>query len=140
MSESEKRTVLLLFSLTSQEAGNSVERAQQGITYMYRACSHIPNFQLPCKADTRLANRKKTASFCVAFLFVDCICNKSFHMLLSGIVFLDEVDKISCVPGVHNLRDVGGEGVQQVLCFKVYSGKLGYVKCRQDYYVVKWYC
>ena len=33
-----------------------------------------------------------------------------------GIVFLDEVDKISCVPGVHNLRDVGGEGVQQVLC------------------------
>ena len=32
----------------------------------------------------------------------------------SGIVFLDEVDKIGCVPGVHNLRDVGGEGVQQV--------------------------
>lgn len=36
------------------------------------------------------------------------------HLFLSGIVFLDEVDKISCVPGVHNLRDVGGEGVQQV--------------------------
>lgn len=32
-----------------------------------------------------------------------------------GIVFLDEVDKISCVPGVHQLRDVGGEGVQQGL-------------------------
>ena len=30
-------------------------------------------------------------------------------------MFLDEVDKISCVPGVQNLRDVGGEGVQQVL-------------------------
>ena len=29
-------------------------------------------------------------------------------------MFLDEVDKIGCVPGVHNLRDVGGEGVQQV--------------------------
>jgi ATP-dependent protease Clp ATPase subunit len=34
-----------------------------------------------------------------------------------GIVFLDEVDKISSVPGFHQLRDVGGEGVQQVgLC------------------------
>lgn len=32
-----------------------------------------------------------------------------------GIVFLDEVDKIGSVPGVHQLRDVGGEGVQQGL-------------------------
>ena len=31
-----------------------------------------------------------------------------------GIVFLDEVDKIGSVPGIHQLRDVGGEGVQQV--------------------------
>ena len=31
----------------------------------------------------------------------------------SGIVFLDEVDKIGAVPGIHQLRDVGGEGVQQ---------------------------
>ncbi|KAJ8029825.1 ATP-dependent Clp protease ATP-binding subunit clpX-like, mitochondrial [Holothuria leucospilota] len=34
---------------------------------------------------------------------------------LIGIVFLDEVDKIGCVPGIHQLRDVGGEGVQQGL-------------------------
>jgi len=32
-----------------------------------------------------------------------------------GIVFLDEVDKISCVTGFHQVRDVGGEGVQQGL-------------------------
>lgn len=31
-----------------------------------------------------------------------------------GMVFLDEIDKIGAVPGVHQLRDVGGEGVQQV--------------------------
>lgn len=34
--------------------------------------------------------------------------------LTAGIVFLDEVDKIGSVPGIHQLRDVGGEGVQQV--------------------------
>ena len=39
-------------------------------------------------------------------------------------MFLDEVDKISCVPGVHNLRDVGGEGVQQVLFLKLTTGLL----------------
>ena len=37
-------------------------------------------------------------------------------ILFLGIVFLDEVDKISCVAGFHQVRDVGGEGVQQV-CF-----------------------
>ena len=31
----------------------------------------------------------------------------------SGIFFLDEVDKIGAVPGIHQLRDVGGEDVQQ---------------------------
>lgn len=30
-----------------------------------------------------------------------------------GIIFLDEIDKIGAVPGIHQLRDVGGEGVQQ---------------------------
>ena len=34
--------------------------------------------------------------------------------VVAGIVFLDEVDKIGSVPGIHQLRDVGGEGVQQV--------------------------
>jgi ATP-dependent protease Clp ATPase subunit len=38
-----------------------------------------------------------------------------------GIVFLDEVDKIGAVPGIHQLRDVGGEGVQQ--------GMLKVMKC-----------
>lgn len=38
-----------------------------------------------------------------------CLC-----FSCAGIVFLDEVDKIGSVPGIHQLRDVGGEGVQQV--------------------------
>ena len=39
------------------------------------------------------------------------VSNIQLHFL--GIVFLDEVDKIGAVPGIHQLRDVGGEGVQQ---------------------------
>ena len=41
-------------------------------------------------------------------------CNL-YNINLSGIVFLDEVDKLGCIPGIHQLRDVGGEGVQQGL-------------------------
>ena len=46
-----------------------------------------------------------------------CLC------VCPGIVFLDEVDKISCVPGFHHLRDVGGEGVQQGL-LKILEGTI----------------
>nr|XP_046199327.1 ATP-dependent Clp protease ATP-binding subunit clpX-like, mitochondrial isoform X2 [Oncorhynchus gorbuscha] len=41
--------------------------------------------------------------------------NYSVDKAQQGIVFLDEVDKIGSVPGIHQLRDVGGEGVQQGL-------------------------
>ncbi|KAI2648088.1 ATP-dependent Clp protease ATP-binding subunit clpX-like, mitochondrial [Labeo rohita] len=41
--------------------------------------------------------------------------NYSVEKAQQGIVFLDEVDKIGSVPGIHQLRDVGGEGVQQGL-------------------------
>lgn len=40
-----------------------------------------------------------------------------------GIIFLDEVDKIGAVPGIHQLRDVGGEGVQQGM-LKLLEGTL----------------
>merc|ERR1712133_300351 len=39
--------------------------------------------------------------------------NYDVNKAQSGIIFLDEVDKIGAVPGIHQLRDVGGEGVQQ---------------------------
>lgn len=39
--------------------------------------------------------------------------NYNVERAQSGIIFLDEVDKIGAVPGIHQLRDVGGEGVQQ---------------------------
>lgn len=41
-------------------------------------------------------------------------------------MFLDEVDKIGSVPGFHQLRDVGGEGVQQGL-LKILEGSVVHV-------------
>lgn len=38
---------------------------------------------------------------------------RPLSLFVAGIVFLDEVDKISSLPG-YRMRDVGGEGVQQV--------------------------
>lgn len=36
-------------------------------------------------------------------------------------MFLDEIDKIACMPTYHHMRDVGGEGVQQGL-LKILEG------------------
>jgi len=47
--------------------------------------------------------------------------NYNVEKAQQGIVFLDEVDKISCVAGFHQVRDVGGEGVQQGL-LKILEG------------------
>uniref|UniRef100_A0A2K5QJ11 ClpX-type ZB domain-containing protein n=1 Tax=Cebus imitator TaxID=2715852 RepID=A0A2K5QJ11_CEBIM len=41
--------------------------------------------------------------------------NYNVEKAQQGIVFLDEVDKIGSVLGIHQLHDVGGEGVQQGL-------------------------
>lgn len=56
---------------------------------------------------------KNSCSFLV-LLFSNKTLNRfSVERAQTGIVFLDEVDKIGAVPGIHQLRDVGGEGVQQ---------------------------
>lgn len=48
-----------------------------------------------------------------SWLCCDISFTFSVERAQTGIVFLDEVDKIGAVPGIHQLRDVGGEGVQQ---------------------------
>lgn len=56
-------------------------------------------------------------------------CGHHYRYISVGIIFLDEVDKISCVPGFHHLRDVGGEGVQQGL-LKVLEGAMVHIPDR----------
>ena len=63
------------------------------------------------------------------FAFFTCFplspqdANYNVERCQTGIVFLDEVDKIGAVPGIHQLRDVGGEGVQQGM-LKMVEGTL----------------
>lgn len=54
--------------------------------------------------------RDKTIMTLINIIFIFFF---SVERAQTGIVFLDEVDKIGAVPGIHQLRDVGGEGVQQ---------------------------
>jgi ATP-dependent protease Clp ATPase subunit len=58
---------------------------------------------------------------------------------MAGIVFLDEVDKIGAVPGIHQLRDVGGEGVQQGM-LKVCKGrpKIGFTLLSLRLHLLWW--
>ncbi|KAI4872171.1 hypothetical protein NFI96_031012 [Prochilodus magdalenae] len=77
-----------------QDANYSVEKAQQG---EYSRTGNIPTWKrIPVGTCEALVNSKP-------------------RTVKAGIVFLDEVDKIGSVPGIHQLRDVGGEGVQQGL-------------------------
>lgn len=49
----------------------------------------------------------------------------------TGIVFLDEVDKIGAVPGIHQLRDVGGNDLKSVVYIKSHSNDLRRDSLRQ---------
>lgn len=85
-----------------QDANYSVEKAQQGGPERRRYRSSEASF------------RPQIRLYKLAELLKSLKSQIPSPRLFAGIVFLDEVDKIGSVPGIHQLRDVGGEGVQQV--------------------------
>lgn len=50
-------------------------------------------------------------------------------------MFLDEVDKIGSVPGIHQLRDVGGEGVQQVYIIDIIYHISQFCSCTDTFFM-----
>ncbi|XP_058489824.1 ATP-dependent Clp protease ATP-binding subunit clpX-like, mitochondrial [Solea solea] len=76
-------------------------------------CLDVPFAICDCTALTQAGYVGEDIESVIAKLLQDA--NYSVEKALRGIVFLDEVDKIGSVPGIHQLRDVGGEGVQQGL-------------------------
>lgn len=82
-------------------------------------CLDVPFAICDCTALTQAGYVGEDIESVIAKLLQEA--GNSVERAQQGIVFLDEVDKISCVPGVHNLRDVGGEGVQQGL-LKILEG------------------
>ena len=83
---------------------------------MFRALLGLSLSKYPV-TNLKLIRDKKAILFCLYFICcIFCLfqdANYNVEKAQMGIIFLDEVDKIGAVPGIHQLRDVGGEGVQQ---------------------------
>lgn len=75
-------------------------------------CLDVPFAICDCTTLTQAGYVGEDIESVIAKLLQDA--NYNVERAQVGIVFLDEVDKIGAVPGIHQLRDVGGEGVQQV--------------------------
>ncbi|XP_015198775.2 caseinolytic mitochondrial matrix peptidase chaperone subunit Xa isoform X1 [Lepisosteus oculatus] len=76
-------------------------------------CLDVPFAICDCTTLTQAGYVGEDIESVIAKLLQDA--NYAVEKAQQGIVFLDEVDKIGSVPGIHQLRDVGGEGVQQGL-------------------------
>lgn len=74
-------------------------------------CLDVPFAICDCTTLTQAGYVGEDIESVIAKLLQDA--NYNVEKAQQGIVFLDEVDKIGSVPGIHQLRDVGGEGVQQ---------------------------
>ncbi|XP_038071494.1 ATP-dependent Clp protease ATP-binding subunit clpX-like, mitochondrial [Patiria miniata] len=76
-------------------------------------CLDVPFAICDCTTLTQAGYVGEDIESVIAKLLSDA--NFNVEKAQQGIIFLDEVDKIGSVPGIHQLRDVGGEGVQQGL-------------------------
>lgn len=88
-------------------------------------CLDVPFAICDCTTLTQAGYVGEDVESVIAKLLQDA--NYNVDKCQQGIVFLDEVDKIGSVPGVHQLRDVGGEGVQQGL-LKILEGRLSNIE------------
>lgn len=84
-------------------------------------CLEVPFAICDCTTLTQAGYVGEDIESVIAKLLQDA--NYQVERAQQGIVFLDEVDKIGAVPGIHQLRDVGGEGVQQGM-LKMLEGTL----------------
>ncbi|ESO06355.1 hypothetical protein HELRODRAFT_94029 [Helobdella robusta] len=81
------------------------------IAQVLARCLDVPFAICDCTTLTQAGYVGEDIESVIAKLLQDA--NFVVEKAQQGIVFLDEVDKIGSVPGIHQLRDVGGEGVQQ---------------------------
>ncbi|CAN7986866.1 unnamed protein product, partial [Ixodes hexagonus] len=84
-------------------------------------CLDVPFAICDCTTLTQAGYVGEDIESVIAKLLQDA--NFNVDRAQQGMVFLDEVDKIGAVPGIHQLRDVGGEGVEQGM-LKMLEGTL----------------
>ncbi|XP_065316275.1 ATP-dependent Clp protease ATP-binding subunit clpX-like, mitochondrial isoform X3 [Gordionus sp. m RMFG-2023] len=89
------------------------------IAHTIAKCLDVPFAICDCTTLTQAGYVGEDIESVISKLLQDA--NNNVEKAQMGIVFLDEVDKIGAVPGIHQLRDVGGEGVQQGL-LKILEG------------------
>ena len=84
-------------------------------------CLDVPFAIADCTTLTQAGYVGEDVESVIAKLLQDAAGN--IERTQQGIIFLDEVDKIGAIPGIHQLRDVGGEGVQQAF-LKMLEGSI----------------
>ncbi|KAF2973956.1 hypothetical protein EK904_001816 [Melospiza melodia maxima] len=90
-----------------------LEKSKTLLAQTLAKCLDVPFAICDCTTLTQAGYVGEDIESVIAKLLQDA--NYNIEKAQQGIVFLDEVDKIGSVPGIHQLRDVGGEGVQQGL-------------------------
>nr|CAD7425897.1 unnamed protein product [Timema monikensis] len=113
----EKSNILLLGPTGSGELAFTLDTARLKsacktlLAQTIAQCLDVPFAICDCTTLTQAGYVGEDIESVIAKLLQDA--NYVVDRAQTGIVFLDEVDKIGAVPGIHQLRDVGGEGVQQ---------------------------
>ncbi|KAH9640200.1 hypothetical protein HF086_008436 [Spodoptera exigua] len=109
-----KRIYNNVTSATPTDAHHPLHHTHRGKTLLAQTiaqCLDVPFAICDCTTLTQAGYVGEDIESVIAKLLQDA--NFNVERAQTGIVFLDEVDKIGAVPGIHQLRDVGGEGVQQ---------------------------
>uniref|UniRef100_A0A3B1IUN2 Caseinolytic mitochondrial matrix peptidase chaperone subunit X n=1 Tax=Astyanax mexicanus TaxID=7994 RepID=A0A3B1IUN2_ASTMX len=99
--------------LDSNHTDMKMEKSKVVLLGSTTKCLDVPFAICDCTTLTQAGYVREDIESVIDKLLQDA--NYVIEKAQKGIVFFDEEDKIGGMPGIHKLKDVGGEGVQQGL-------------------------